>query len=470
MTTLQSADKSALDKLISSLRTPVFLAGLDEKPRRCLTLHTARSGAGRNLRREAKQALARSGIGVRCKVKEHSARRLEKDSSLDRLVRRFRHDSIVFDPTGGVGRSQAVVRCAANIRHALGDGVAGIYLEPWRRVLYVVLHRDFVVRDGKVAPDRLREIETSVAAAVGDGLDGISGSMAGSMALAVRVGLALPNTPVVPVDAASARSGRAQAQLLRKLRSGSIAATVAAFFGVGVAGSAMAEGPAVSGPNARVSAGVGATDGDATGLVFGSATFPVDDKYGAQVDGLLGGIGDDVVWGVGGHLFWRDPDKGLLGVVAGVLGLNDGDPNSAGWFGVEGELYSGQFTTLARGGYQFGEIDDGGFGGIDLRWYATDDFMLSGGGAVGAGDFVARFGAEYQPGLSALPGLSVFADAEIGEDDWDRIFVGLRFYFGGETKSLIRRHREDDPNPIFDWLFGPWLDPWLSAGDDPYPD
>ena len=76
------------------------------------------------------------------------------------------------------------MRCAANIRHALGDGVAGIYLEPWRRALYVVLHRDFVVRHGKVAPERLREIETSVAAAVGDGLDGI----AGSMALAVRVG------------------------------------------------------------------------------------------------------------------------------------------------------------------------------------------------------------------------------------------------------------------------------------------
>jgi hypothetical protein len=439
MTTLQSADKSALDKLISSLRTPVFLAGLDEKPRRCLTLHTARSGAGRNLRREAKQALARSGIGVRCKVKEHSARRLEKDSSLDRLVRRFRHDSIIFDPTGGVGRSQAVVRCAANIRGALGDGVAGIYLEPWRRALYVVLHRDFVVRDGKVAPDRLREIETSVAAAVGDGLDGI----AGSMALAVRVGLALPNTPVVPVDAASARAGRgAHPQLLSKLRSGSIAATVAAFFGVGVAASAMAEGPAVSGPNARVSAGVGATDGDATGLVFGSATVPVDDKYGAQVDGLLGGIDGDAAWGIQGHLFWRDPDTGLLGLKGSVRGR---DSDTLSRIGVEGELYSGQFTWLGGGGYQFGDDVDSAYGLLQLHWYATDDFMVGGGGEVADSDFVATFETEYQPGLAAFPGLTVYADAEIGTGDWSRIFVGLRIYFGGEVKSLVRRHREDDP-------------------------
>ena len=251
----------------------------------------------------------------------------------------------------------------------------------------------------------------------------------------------------------SARAGRAHPQLTKKLRGGSIAAAVAALFGIGVAASAIAEGPAVSWPNARVSAGVGATDGDATGLVFGSATIPVDDQYGAQADALLGAVGDDAVWGVGGHLFWRDPDKGLLGVTAGYIGVDDSDSDSGGRIGAEGEMYSGQFTTVARGGYQFGEIDDGGFGSADLRWYATDDFMLSGGAAVATGDYIVRFGAEYQPNLSAWEGLSVFADAEIGDDDWDRIFFGLRFYVGGETKSLIRRHREDDPSSILDWFF-----------------
>lgn len=251
---------------------------------------------------------------------------------------------------------------------------------------------------------------------------------------------------------APARAGHAHSQLLRKLRGGSIAATVAALVGVGVAASAMAEGPAVSWPNARVSAAVGVTDGDGTGLVSGSATVPLGYKYGAQADGLLGMLGDDGVVGVGGHLFWRDPDRGLLGVVGGYIG-GGGDWDSGGRFGVEGELYRGQFTTLARGGYQFGEIDDSGFASIDVRWYATDDIMLRGGGEVAASDFVAKFGAEYQPGPSTWEGLSVFADAEIGEDDWDRFLVGLRLYVGGETKSLIRRHREDDPSSILDWFF-----------------
>jgi hypothetical protein len=34
----------------------------------------------------------------------------------------------------------------------------------------------------------------------------------------------------------------------------------------------------------------------------------------------------------------------------------------------------------------------------------------------------------------------------VGEDDHSTVWVGLRFYLGGEDKSLIRRHREDDPN------------------------
>ncbi len=453
MTTLQSADKSALDKLVSSLRTPVFLAGLDEKPRPCLTLHTARSGAGRNLRREAKQALARSGIGVRCKVREHSASRLEKDSSLDRLVRRFRHDSIVFDPTGGVGRAQAVTRCAKSIREALGDGIAGIYLEPWRRVLYVVLRRDAVMQDGKVAAARVRAIESSLAAAVGQAVGQAVSAGAKPLELAIRVGFRPPSIPVVPVDHASALAVRARPQLLNKLRTGSIAATVAAFFGIGVAGTAMAEGPAVSGPNAKISAGGGVVDGDRTGLALGSATaplgdnlgVPLGDNLGVQIDGLYGKIGGDLRWGAGGHLFWGDPDKGMLGVTGSYSRREDHDPDWMSRVGVEGEAFRDRVTVSVQGGYQFGDVDEGEFGRIDLRWYATDDFMLSAGGEVETGDFVGRLKAEYQPGLSALPGLSLFADGEIGEDNWSRAFVGIRYYFGAKTKSLIRRHREDDP-------------------------
>ena len=167
MSVPQTASKSVLHDLISTLETPVLFANLNEGSRPRLTLHTAMSGTGRGLHREAKRALSEAGIEVRCKVKEHDEKRLLKTASLDRLVREFGRDSIVFDPTGGIGRARAVVRCAARIRGTLGAGLAGIYLEPWRRTLYVVLHRDAVVRDGEVAVDRLREIESSVAGAAG---------------------------------------------------------------------------------------------------------------------------------------------------------------------------------------------------------------------------------------------------------------------------------------------------------------
>ncbi len=445
MTALHSADKSALDKLVSSLRTPVFLAGIDEGSRPCLTLHTTTPGARRNLRRETERALTGAGIRGRCKVKEHGAKRLAKDDSLEKLVRRFRHDSIVFDPTGGVGRAQAVTRCAKSIRKALGDGIAGIYLEPWRRVLYVVLRRDAVMQDGKVASARVRTIESSLAAAVGQAVGQAVSAGAKPLELAIRVGFRPPSIPVVPVDHASARAVSARPQLLSKLRTGSIAATVAAFFGIGVAGTAMAEGPAVSGPNAKISAGGGVVDGDAAGLALGSATVPLGDNLGAQIDGLYGRIGGDLRWGAGGHLFWRDPDKGMLGLTGSYSRREDHDPDWMSRVGVEGEVFLGRITASAQGGYQFGDVDEGEFGRIDLRWYATDDFMLSAGGEVETGDFVGRLKAEYQPGLSALPGLSLFADGEIGEDNWSRAFVGIRYYFGAKTKSLIRRHREDDP-------------------------
>ena len=41
--------------------------------------------------------------------------------------------------------------------------------------------------------------------------------------------------------------------------------------------------------------------------------------------------------------------------------------------------------------------------------------------------------------------LSVTADARLGEDGAVSALAGLRFYFGDDGKSLIDRHRQDDP-------------------------
>jgi hypothetical protein len=38
-----------------------------------------------------------------------------------------------------------------------------------------------------------------------------------------------------------------------------------------------------------------------------------------------------------------------------------------------------------------------------------------------------------------------FVEGNIGEGDFKSIWAGFRMYFGTRDKSLIQRHREDDP-------------------------
>jgi hypothetical protein len=51
-------------------------------------------------------------------------------------------------------------------------------------------------------------------------------------------------------------------------------------------------------------------------------------------------------------------------------------------------------------------------------------------------------GAEWQPYGGPM---SLFATSVFGADGFAQAFGGVRFYGGDKDKSLIRRHREDDP-------------------------
>ena len=46
---------------------------------------------------------------------------------------------------------------------------------------------------------------------------------------------------------------------------------------------------------------------------------------------------------------------------------------------------------------------------------------------------------------------SLFVEGRAGENNFHGISGGVRFYFGQKDKTLIRRHREDDPT---DWGAG----------------
>ena len=203
--------------------------------------------------------------------------------------------------------------------------------------------------------------------------------------------------------------------------------------------------PAVSQVNGKLSAFGGGQDGGLFG-VTGSLSVPLGFAYGLQVDGLVGSGRGAAFYGVGGHLFWRDPAKGLLGLYGSYVswdlhdGLTTGD--DVGKFGVEGEAYLGRFSLEGLAAYQFG-TNTGFAGRAVVAYYPIDNLRLDGGirylqgpGALGVVD------AEWQPREGSS--WTVYGSGSFG-DNYTQALGGLRYYFGDPGKSLIRRHREDDP-------------------------
>ena len=214
--------------------------------------------------------------------------------------------------------------------------------------------------------------------------------------------------------------------------------------------------PAVSGPNGKLEIGGGWTDIDdfSSDEVFrgGAAfSFPVGDMFGIQADlTALDAYGETAIGGAA-HFFTRDPDSYLLGAYGGYV-----DSGSANiWYvGPEVELYLDNISIEAVGGV----MDISGVSGSDfyamgkVALYATENLRLSVGASTVANFELANAGLEWFMGDTGLP-VSLTVDGQLGEDGYTSVMAGLSLYFGGEDKSLIRRHREDDPSLHFFSLF-----------------
>jgi hypothetical protein len=101
-------------------------------------------------------------------------------------------------------------------------------------------------------------------------------------------------------------------------------------------------------------------------------------------------------------------------------------------------------------------MDDlaGGFAFIDGAFYPTDNFRLTLGGSYVLGELGLHAGAEFSLADYGMP-MSLTADVRATESS-TRATVGLTGYFGpSPDKSLIDRHRQDDPrNRAVDFFGG----------------
>lgn len=231
--------------------------------------------------------------------------------------------------------------------------------------------------------------------------------------------------------------------------------------------------PAVSGINGKFALNGGVFDNEGLGVVTGALSVPIARAFGLQLDGMVGTLDSEFVGGGGAHLFWRDPSTALLGVYGSYTHREDVDGYVAR-VGIEGEYYLNNWTVSAIAGAEFVEIgseeDADFFVFSDLSYYATENLKLSAGHRYTGERHAAALGVEFQLDQTLFSsGVSLFAEGRLGEDDYQAAWGGIRFYLG-EEKSLIRRHREDDPDflgieDLFSIDKGCVPDPDKLAGD-----
>jgi hypothetical protein len=208
--------------------------------------------------------------------------------------------------------------------------------------------------------------------------------------------------------------------------------------------------PAVSGINGKLEIDFGGiTDPDsATFRAAGSLSVPIGERFGVQGDVSIGSI--DGNWAFGGavHAFTRDPSSYLLGVTAGVV-VADGARLAA--VGPEAELYLDRISLEGWAGWAAIDYDDvltpneNGFFAIgDVAWYPTDDWRISLGGASILGRESLKLATEYQFSGLGFP-LSGVGEVRAYDTGAYSFRVGIKGYLGDPGKSLIDRHRQDDP-------------------------
>jgi hypothetical protein len=227
--------------------------------------------------------------------------------------------------------------------------------------------------------------------------------------------------------------------------------------------------PAVDGVNWKAG-GLGGTLANRALYAFqGSYSLPLGNAYGLQLDGIAGSYDERFVGAAAAHLFTRDPSRGLLGLFASVTHWDRFGGLNVGHFAGEFEVYWGRWTLQAVVGVESGnsgsqtvanliesfDIPTRFFDKVNLAYYLTDNWKAFVGHRYVGGKNALALGSEYAFRINGPTMGALFVEGRIGEEDFKGVWGGLRFYTGQKDKTLIQRHRQDDPiewNP--ETLFG----------------
>jgi len=253
----------------------------------------------------------------------------------------------------------------------------------------------------------------------------------------------------------------------------------------------LGEKPAVDGVNGKLTVYGGAGQGNSiniagipglsparsstvwkgVGGAIGTISVPLGHSFGGQLDLGSGAFGNRPFGDAAGHLFWRDPDRGLIGAYGSGLLYGNHVGRGAWMTAGEFEVYLGKFTGRAVIGVQGASSYSAGlnpfevysYGGpsafttsdyftdiVEAKFYPIDDLALSVGHFYTFGRNAVMGEVEYLlpqfRGGNIAP--SAFVQASYGWNNSSNIMAGIRVYFGNHDKTLIRRQREDDPKSM----------------------
>jgi hypothetical protein len=224
--------------------------------------------------------------------------------------------------------------------------------------------------------------------------------------------------------------------------------------------------PAVDGLNGKVDGLLGSLDQRSLYAARGSLTMPLTQQWGLQIDGAGGSLGHKDFGSIAGHLFTRNPLQGLLGVYASYTNWDMFGGVHASQVAAEAEAYWGRWTFGGIAGVEFGSsasnVTPTAFGNIvqsidvktrftdqiNLKYYLNDNWDGYIGHRYVGGKNALALGTEVGLPLGRGQMGTAFVEGRVGSTSFEGVWGGVRVYFGQKDKTLIRRHREDDPGPF----------------------
>jgi hypothetical protein len=199
----------------------------------------------------------------------------------------------------------------------------------------------------------------------------------------------------------------------------------------------------------------GETQNRPQGFARGDLLVPVEGHFYGSIGALLGSVDGSRIEEVNGSLYYRRKELGALGLTGQWSDINNetsrGVPVTTYTrrYGGEAEYYLPRFTLFVRGGEVSSKTRSGTYGNAGLEWFATDDLMLWGAGAVNYSQRYGRAGINYRPGFSFFSNLSLFAQGTFG-DGLNSILVGVNLFFGPANTRLIDQQRSDTASGLLD--------------------